>query len=312
MLVGELKMDQDRICFIRTKLKRDYVFDGIALSGYRIIIPYKDYNLFLRLCREFWVRLKLPMKQIWYNREVKDIEQDIIIVKDPLMTADFIRYLRKNNPNSHIVLDYDNRVSNSIHPNSIGDYIDEFWSYDEDDCREYRLRYKGHSYIDIYQTKPNPTRKYDVFYVGRDKGRLDQIHQVEKKLKDLGLETYFYICADRSFLTWKKREYRPFLPYEGYLELLKDSKAILNIVPEGQRSITQREMEAVFDGVKCITNNRGILDFDLYDESRYFLLDNNYEDIPAFLNNPFKEVEAADLNKYRMVNVIDAMFQESI
>lgn len=305
-------MDKSEICFIRAKLKKDYVFDGIAKSGYRIIIPYTDRNIILRICREIWKKLKLPKIHIWYNKKAKNIEQKIIIVKDPIITADFMQFLRQHNPDRYIIFDYDNRVARSLDPESIRQYVDEIWSYDEDDCTKYGLRKKGHAYLDIYQTRPNPERKYDVFYVGRDKGRLHQIHNLEEKLQAQGLRTYFYICADREYLTWKKKEYKHFLSYEGYLELLKESRAILNIVPEGQRSITQREMEAVFDGVKCITNNKGILDFELYDESRYFLLDDNYEAIPEFLNAPFKEVDDSELGKYRFVNHINEMIQECI
>ena len=305
-------MDKRKICFVRAKLKKDYVFDGIANSGYRIIIPYTDRNIFLRVCRELWTRFKLPKTSIWYNKATKNIEQEIVIVKDPLITADFICYLRQYNPNCKIIFDYDNRVARSLDPESIRKYVDEIWSYDEDDCTKYGLRKKGHAYLDVYQTRPNPERKYDVFYVGRDKGRLDQIHDLEEKLQAQGLRTYFYICADREYLTWKKKEYRHFLPYEGYLELLKESRAILNIVPEGQRSITQREMEAVFDGVKCITNTKGILDFELYDRSRYYLLDDNYGGISEFLNTPFKEVDDSELRKYRFASHINEMMQENV
>lgn len=305
-------MDKSKICFIRAKLKKDYVFDGIAKSGYRIITPYTDRNIVLRVCRELWKKLKLPKISIWYNKETKNIEQKIIIVKDPIITTDFIRFLREHNPDRYIIFDYDNRVSRSLDPESIRTYVDEIWSYDEDDCEKYNLRIKGHSYLDVYQTKPNQIRKYDVFYVGRDKGRLNQIHEMERKLQEHGLKTFFYICADREYLTWTSKEYKHFLPYEGYLDLLKDSKAILNIVPEGQTSITQREMEAVFDGVKCITNNKGILDFPLYDPSRYFILDNNYDLLLDFLESDFKKIEDNELEQYRFSNGVERMVSDLI
>ena len=303
-------MDKSKVCFIRAKLKKDYVFDGIASSGFRIIIPYTDRNSFLRICREIWSKLKLPKLSFWYNKATKNIEQEIIIVKDPLITADFIYYLRKHNPYRKIIFDYDNRVAKLLDPGSIRQYVDEIWSYDEDDCEQYGLRKKGHAYLDVYQTKPNPTRKYDVFYVGRDKGRLEQIHKLEEKLKDQGLKTYFYICADREYLIWKRKEYKHFLPYDRYLELLRDSRAILNVVSSGQQSITQREMEAVFDGVKCITNNKGILDFELYDDSRYFLLDDNYEKVPEFLDVPFKAVSDEELKVYRFDAFLTKMLEQ--
>ena len=130
-------------------------------------------------------------------------------------------------------------------------------------------------------------------------GRLDQLLALEKQFRDMGLRTYFHICADRSFLTWKNKAYRPFMPYDEYLELLKRSRAILNIVTDGQKSVTQREMEAVFDNVKCITNNAGIPDFALYDESRFFLLtDENAEKVRDFISVPFKPVNDEELRPY--------------
>ncbi len=304
-------MDKSKICFIRAKLKKDYVFDGIAKSGFKIITPYKDRNIILRVCREIWKKLRLPKICIWYNKETKNIEQQIIVVKDPIITIDFISFLRQNNPDKYIVLDYDNRVGRSLNPESVRSYVNEIWSYDDDDCKKYGLRNKGKSYLDIYQTTINPNPSYDIFYVGRDKGRLSQIHEIEEKLKAEGLNTYFYICADREYLTWTKKEYKHFLPYEGYLELLKVSKAILNIVPDGQTSITQREMEAVFDGVKCITNNKGILDFELYDPTRYYLInEDNYSGIKEFLNVGFLEVSQQQLEKFRFANQYDKLLKD--
>lgn len=304
-------MDKNRICFIRAKQKDDYVFDGIRKSGYKIVIPYKDYNLFLRICRELWFRLKLPRRELWVNSEIERLNEDIIIIKDPLIVPELVRQVRKVHPDKKIIFDYDNRVYNSVDPDQIRKYVDEVWHYDEDDCRQYNLKFRGHSYLDIYQIKTDQESVYDVFYVGRDKGRLNKMDEIKKKLETEGLKTYFHICATREFLTWTNRKYKHFLPYNGYLDLLKKSKAILNIVPEGQTSITQREMEAVFDGVKCITNNKGITFFKLYDNTRFFLLDNNYDQIQEFLDVPFKPVLLSELEAYRFDSLVSNMLDTS-
>ena len=100
------------------------------------------------------------------------------------------------------------------------------------------------------------------------------------------------------------------MPYEKYLKILKESKAVLNIVPTGQRSITQREMETVFDGIKCITNNTGIKKFALYDETRYFILNDNYKDILKFLNTPFRPVTDNELQEFRFEYVVNKMLSK--
>jgi len=300
-------VEKSKICFIRARQKEDYVVPAIEKTGYKVIIPYKDYNLFFRLCREAWFRMGLPKRELWMNPATRSIKEDIIVVKDPLIVKEFMQHLRELYPTKMIIFDYDNRVSNSLNPDLIREYVDEIWHYDDDDCFKYNLRRKGLAYYDVYQVQPNPVRDYDVFYVGRDKGRLSQMDEIKADLEAVGLKTHFHICANREFLTWTNKRYKHFLPYREYLELLKRSKAILNIVPEGQKSITQREMEAVFDGVKCITNNKGIASFPLYDESRYFILDHNYEAIPEFLNREFKSITEEEIKPYQFASFMDKM-----
>ena len=95
-----------------------------------------------------------------------------------------------------------------------------------------------------------------------------------------------------------------------YLELLKKSKAILNIVREGQTSITQREMEAAFDGVKCITTNKAVMEFGLYDSSRYFILGvNELNDLHSFLDEPFKQISPDQLIFYKYKNTVKNLLE---
>ena len=98
------------------------------------------------------------------------------------------------------------------------------------------------------------------------------------------------------------------MTYKEYLELLKDSRAILNIMPEGQRSITQREMECVFDGIKCFTNNKAIKGFQLYHPSRFFILgEDDMCCIADFLNSEYFSVSNEELEQYKYQRAIDCM-----
>lgn len=302
-------MDKKDICFVRAKMKEDYVFDGIQNMGYRILIPYTDYNLLLRCMREAWFRLKLPGRSFWYNKKLKKVKAKCFIVKDPLMTPGFLSWLRRCHPDAKIVLEYDNRVSKSIDPNSVDPSIQK-WSYDPDDCEKYGMKRKPSNYLDIYRvTRTEP--EYDILYLGRDKGRAEELLELQKQFEDSGLKTYFHICADRRYFQKQKSCYKPLITYQEYLELLKKSRAILNIMPEGQRSITQRELECVFDGVKCITNNRGIKVFSLYHPSRFFVLgEDDIKTIHAFLDEPFAPVEEKALEELTYQNAIASMIAE--
>ena len=302
-------MNKNEICFIRAKHKDDYVFDGIKKSGYDIFIPYKDYNLILRCLRELWFSVGLP-KELWFNPVVKKLKnKKLIIVKDPLIIPEFLAWVKDNNPEARVLLSYDNRVQRSLNPDSIDRNKIELWSYDQDDCEKYNLKNKGTGYLDIYSIEDKNPKKIDVLYLGRDKGRLNYLLDLQKQLENMGLKTYFHICADRSYLKYKNKNYKKEIPYSEYLLMLSESKAILNIVPDGQTSVTQREMEAIFHNRKCITNNIGLVKCDFYDSNRYFILGkDDMKDLPLFIS---KDVDALNPNRliqYKLDQVVDRLY----
>ena len=300
-----MEMDKKDVFFIRAKLKDDYVFDGIRKTGYDIMIPYRDYNLFFRCLRELWFRLKLP-KAVWFNPAVKKIRAKVIIVKDPLIKPEFLCWVKKQHPDARVVLSYDNRVRLSIDPNTIDREKIELWSYDGQDCEKYGLKYTTPGFFDVYSIDPSPDTLYDVVFLGKDKGRMEYLLKLQEQMNGMGLRTDFHICADRRYLQWKDKRYQPMIPYSRYLEMLSHSKATLNIVPEGQTSLTQREMEAAFFNVKCITNNRAVLSQSFYSPDRFFLIGrDNMEDLPAFLSKTTEKVSSDLLKQYAYAQVID-------
>lgn len=302
MLINKKK----EICFIRAKLKEDYVYDAIKNYGYSIHIPYKDKNIFLRLSREIWFRLKLPGKRFWYNKECLKEKNSIYIIYDPLLIPDYFEWLKENNPQARIILNYGNRADTTINPNSVGAYVEK-WSYDYEDCEKYCMKYIHPAYLDTYSFEPSKyAKKWDVLYLGRDKGRIDKILEYEKLFNQKNYKTLFRICPDRSYMRYKDKRYKKNISYFEYLELLKKSKALLNVAREDQKAITQRELECVFDGIKCITTNKMISDFELFDESRFFVIDDkiNWKEFDTFMNTPFKPIERKKLQEYTFENVL--------
>lgn len=305
-------LNKDRVCFIAAALKGDYCFDGIRDLGYKIMIPYRDYNLLMRVMREAWFRLKFPAKHLWYNPACKKADADLFVVRDSLMSPEYLSWLRKHHPVARIILDYDNMAHTTIHPNSVTDSSIEKWTYDSGDAEKYGMKIKAGGYYNSWKCNKTTPAKYDVVYVGRDKGRADQMFALEKQLQAVGMKTYFHICADRRFLRWKKSYYKPLLTYSQYLDLIGNSHAILNIIQKGALSITMREVEAAFHNVKCITNNPQIKNSSLYHPSRYFLLDEDpIEKLPEFLERPFVKVPEDVLYQCCFDRTVEKMLAEA-
>ncbi|MBC6714269.1 hypothetical protein [Treponema sp. Marseille-Q3903] len=297
-------MNNNEICIIRAKLKKDYVYDAISHYGYCIHTPYRGNRLFFRIIREIWFRANLPGKSIWFKYKKADMPFKFIILFDPLIRQDYIEWVHKKYPESKMVLSYENRADKTINPETVPLYVEK-WSYDKDDCNRYGMKWSGPLFFMEYKRKRSQTPKYDVLYVGRDKGRAEKLLELEKEFNKQGLKTCFHICADRQYLRFKKRFYKPVLDYDDYLDLLVESKAILNIIPDGQTSVTQREMEAAFDGIKCITNNKGIKQFSLYDKSIFFILgEDSISNLAKFINSEIKIFDNESLAKYDFTQII--------
>lgn len=303
-------LKKEDIMYVTTKFKKDYIFDAIKSSGFDAVVPYKDHTLFGRLVREAWFRLHLPFRSLLYSKKVINPHKKMFIVFDSQMNKKYFEWLKKKNPNAIIALNYLNRADTSMcHPTQAPDFVEKY-SYDLSDCQKYHMHFTEPAFFDVYAFNSNDYEKeYDVLFVGRDKNRMSRVLDLEKELQDLGLNTYFYICADRKHLRFKNKRYQRVLDYDEYLELLKKSRASLNIAREDQNAITQRELECAFCGIKCITTNEKIKDFDLYDESRFFVLTkDNASEIKDFLSIPYKPIPESELEKYRFENMVKRFF----
>ena len=299
------------VCFIRpVERGNDYWQKAVRGYGFVTETPYKESSIMSRILREVWFKLGLP-KKIWFNKAVDDVQTNTFIVKDVQICKEFFEWLRARRPDARIILDYDNRVFNSINPDSVEASDIEKWTYDPDDADRYNMRLKEPSYFDCFKIsvdKRKEPKEFDVVYVGRDKGRADYLLSLEQDFQRGGLRTYFHISPTHRYQLGKKKYYRPTIKYEEYLELINKNTAILNIMPENQKALTMRDFEAVFNGIKCITNNKAIKEFEQYDVSRFFVLgEDRMEDLSNFISREFKPVDEQELEKYGICKSLEKM-----
>lgn len=294
-------MNHRDVCFVAAKEKYDFAYDAIKEYGFCELIPYKDRNVVLRILREIWFRLGLPFRNIWFNPEINNIKSNVIIVKDSLICKELLANIKQKYPKAKLVVMYVNRVHTTFPAEEAEKYADELWSYDESDCRKYNMRLMGDYYFEKYRIQPEEKKKtpaYDVVYLGRDKGRAEYLLELKKQFEELGLETWFRITPDRRYQRFKKKIYQPVISYQEYVEMLKDSRALLNIMPQGQTSITPRDMEVIFNSMKGITNNKGIRKKPYYHPDRYFIVgEDNIEELPDFLDRLCPEMEEDSLSE---------------
>lgn len=265
----------------------------IKKAGLNVIPPYKGKTLISRCVRTLFFLLHLPGQCIWYNKKAL-INNTTLFVIESLITDTYIKWLHKNTTGTKIILFYMNPVNSTVvNPNNIKDGWCEKWSADINDCQLYNMHlYKGGIYFKQWKViKQKP--KFDVFYVGKDKGRLEKILSLKKCFEKMGMTTFFYIVADRSYKIQNDKYHRPFLSYEQVLDFLGKTKAILHLSEGCQKGITLRVQESLIHKIKLITDDKDIVQYDFYNSNNIFILGkDDMKKLPDFLNTPYIDVNS--------------------
>lgn len=266
-------------------------------SGFMALPPYRGKNsVILRIFREIHFRLNLPFKHIWFY-PVK--RYDVFFIFECLIIPEYIEWLHNKYPDSRYVMFYINRCTAASNPEKFRfDYL-HLWTGDVNDSKKYGINLcpNAGSYVKKWVVKKVPP-VYDIFFVGKDKGRqrLGELLKLEQEFREIGLKPYFHIVAERRYDRYRNSQYKDFMPYSECLKFLGMSRAILYLGFGSQECITIRVQESLVHKIKLVTDCSWIKKYDFYHPQNIFILgEDKFEDLPAFLNSPYREVGASIL-----------------
>ncbi len=284
----------------------------IREAGFNFVDAYKNHGMIYRIIREFFFRLRLPGKSLFYNKNAICADK-ILIVGDSLITYEYMEWLYKKCPTCKILLKYDNPVNPSYSPEGFSDEWCIKWTSDKDDAKKYHMfLFEGGGYLPQWKvTKVPPI--YDVFYIGKDKKRLSRLRQIEKDMNEHGVKTMFYITWERG---WQKKDdgiHKPFLPYEGVLNYIGKSRAILHLLEGAQNGITLRIQESLIHKIKLITDDMNIVDYDFYNPNNIFILGkDDMNNLRKFLDTPYEDVESDFFRHAYYEQMIEEVVESSV
>ncbi len=284
--------------------QNDWTINEWKRNGLNAVIQFKRMYKVLRAIRRFWIRKQLPMEQLWYrnwNSEVRSA--DLIILHISSLNMHMASYLNKINPKARIIAWYWNIVEENTLPSKLKGKC-ELWSFDSEDCKKYGMSF-NHQYYFKSLVLPSTTISYDVYFVGNDFKRRERVLHAYQKLKALNLRVFFQVVrVEEGELPEEVASAR--VSYDDIRQIIAKSQAILEIVREGQSGATLRVLEAMFFQKKLITDNKNVMQEEFFDPERIFVLGQHpLEEIPAFLENPFKPYDQEIIDRYDVKQWID-------
>lgn len=164
--------------------------------------------------------------------------------------------------------------------------FDLIYTFDNHDAEEYGWIFTNSLYSKS-EMQNQQNIEYDLYFIGEDKGRVDQLVAVYDYLSKNDLKCCFKIITtdinrtSRDGLYFLKKR----IEYRKILEDISKSRAILEIVQDGQSGMTMRPYEAMFYDKKLLTNNSVLRSMDFFNDKFMMVFSEMEDSVIQFLKN---------------------------
>jgi hypothetical protein len=278
--------------------------DKINSNNLKVINMFSTMNLPFTICEEILLKSRMRLPEYFYNPQLINVNANTIIVFDGHVRIDFLKWLKGKNPNRRIILWFWNTVE------EIGDNLPldkipvgiELWSYSEYDCRNYGLKYNTTFYWDSYVTQNIASAKNDLYFIGKDKGRLSKIKEIEVLCSKLGLKYFFQVVRTHKY-SLPKKEYCEQVRYDEVQKNIAEARAILDVKVSQTAGPSIRPLEAAFYKKKLVTDDKDAVSFKFYTRDNIFILGvDDVCELKKFIYSEYREVKKSDIEYYNVQN----------
>ena len=238
----------------------------------------------------------IPGKHLWnpyYLREIHAQKICFLILENWLRLECGIKllpYLRRTYPDARIVCFMqdladtivDHYSHRPVNLEYVRKYADLLISYDTADAQKHRMQYHPtvFSPVNLLGDAPLPP-PCDLYFLGRDKGRLHLLVKICEEARQRGLNAKFILLG----VPQKQRiecdgiiyQDRP-VPYMENLRNVASSNCVVEMLQQGAHSPTYRTWEAIALNKKLLTTNGSIRQSAIYDD-QYISIFQDIEDV---------------------------------
>ena len=161
-----------------------------------------------------------------------------------------------------------------------------FYTCDRKIANDYGIKFVPYFYIfspidfSEYDRLPELECEQDVFFLGEEKGnRLEQVEKIRAYFDKLGITHDLRLVRKRHGKRYTKKEWEQtvdYMPYTEYIDHIRRSRAILELISNGQTGLTQRAFEALFFRKKLITNREEIIKYGMLNAEDIYILDKDF------------------------------------
>lgn len=270
-------MEKNKVLILIGTNSENIFTDSWLGNGYKTSDIFKNVSKPLRALRRIWLKNNYAKSYIWFGNWFNKLDEyDSVIIHMSRLTRYIPKLIVDKYPHIKVIGWYWNTVDDDTRPIYFDNKNIEYWSFDENDCKKYGFKQN----IQYYCVPKNidSKKEYDIYFVGRDKGRKEEIDKINELATNQALKCLFRVI----------KEDKDIITYNEVKKELAKSKAVLEINKENQVGFTLRVLESLFFGIKLITNNNLIKESPIYNKNNVFIIgEDDEKHLKDFINSKY-------------------------
>lgn len=153
------------------------------------------------------------------------------------------------------------------------------FTFNQLDAEKYNINLLN-QFFPMFLEKKDVLINSDFYFQGYNKGRMATLEGLQSNLSKYN--AWINIVENSSEV----------ITYSEYIDNIRQTRCLIDIVQAGQCGITLRPLEALSLGKKLLTNNQNIVNYNFYRKENIFILGiDDIETIDSFLITPMVEID---------------------
>lgn len=279
--------------------------------------------------RFFWVKkksLRLWYAKRYYLKEISRLNASydvVFVVRGEALSEELLGIIKRQNPEAMFVMYQWDSVRNNPNALMIEKMFDRVYTFDMNDAKDYGWIYRP---LFFCKAEQKGEKKIDFAYIGTlyyQRGYL--LKQIREYCVKNNYSLFDYLfCPKLMFFIHKylmkdarycDTSYRDInfssLSYHSIVEQYESARILVDYSADDQAGLTMRTIESIGNSCKLITNNKSIINTDIYSFGNIFVYDINAFDIPKdFVEKPYEPLPEKMLQYYSLGGWVDCILGE--
>ena len=184
-------------------------------------------------------------------------------------------------------------------------WFEKHYSYNIEDCKK-----NDFQYLPMFSKKvgneKNVTKKYDIAIIGTiDHAHQKRLHIIEKIYNTYNNRYKFFLYLyRRDNITTHLPSYTEKMPFDGYVNALKESRCVLDTTLINQEGPTTRFNDALGTDTKVITTNQNIKNYPIYSDNILIIDESNPIIDEKFVLSPYHHTDLEFMSVEKWCDII--------